>query len=379
MDTSDPNISFDRHGHCNHCREFFLRQQVSSTSPPTATENLDTLIARIKSDGKSNAYDCIAGISGGLDSTYLLYLAQQWGLRVLALHVDNGWNSDLSVSNITKALRAFSFDLETYVIDWAEFQDLQRSYFNAGVVDIEVLTDQAILGASFRLAQKRGIRHILLGTNQATEHILPHAWNFNKIDSVNLRAIHDRHGTVPLKTYPVCGLRDYLRYTLGAGIRIHSPLNLVPYSKKSVTEELVQRIRWRPYRAKHGESLFTQFYQGYVLPKKFGFDKRRAHLSTLICSGEITRQEALEELNTPPYDKDLEQEHFGYVAKKLGFDHQEFDRILSRVPVSHFAFPTDSRSKLKYWIYPLIRPIRNRLQHMKIHALNRNVSADRVD
>ncbi|MDB4403121.1 N-acetyl sugar amidotransferase [bacterium] len=351
MDTTDPDIRFDGEGVCNYVGEY----RAFEATLPGAEERqrlLEERIARIKQQGKGREYDCVLGLSGGVDSSYMAYLAKQFELRPLVVHFDNGWNSELAVKNIEELVTRLGFDLQTLVMEWEEFRDLQRSYFLASVIDIEVPTDQMILGTVNRLAAKHRIRTVLTGTNHATEWLLPRSWIYRKADAVNMRAIHERFGTVPLKRSPTFGVRDRLLYTYLRGIRSFEILDHVEYGKAKAKSLLMEKLGWRDYGGKHYESVFTRFYQGHVLPKKFGVDKRRAHLSNLILSGEITREEALAELEQPTYDPDLQQQDLQYVSKKLGFTVEEMEEILAQDPIPHEAYGTDEaqQASLMRWV-----------------------------
>jgi N-acetyl sugar amidotransferase len=365
MDTSDPNISFDENGVCNYVHEFRAFQNTLP-DPITRDQMLAATLEEIKSRGKGRRYDCVLGLSGGVDSSYMAYLAKEWGLRPLVVHFDNGWNSELAVNNIEEIVSRLGFDLETLVMDWEEFRDLQRAYFKASVVDIEVCTDQLIQGALYRLAAQNGIRAILSGTNWATEWLMPTSWNYRKQDLLNLRNIHRRFGTVPLLQSPTYGLRQQIWYTYFKGIKTYGVLDLVEYSKARAKQVLIHELGWRDYGGKHYESVFTRFYQGYVLPVKFNVDKRRAHLSNLILTGEITRDAALRELQQPTYDEELQAEDKEYVAKKLGFSADEFDAVLAADPVPHAAYGTDAEQREKFmaWVGRLSRT-RNTLLRRK--------------
>lgn len=348
MDTSDPDIRFDENGVSNYVHDFAAFLEGLAT-PDERKIELERRIARIKAEGKGKRYDCVLGLSGGVDSSYLAWLSKEWGLRPLVVHFDNGWNSELAVDNIERIVSHLGFELATHVMNWEEFRDLQRSYFLASVVDIEVPTDNLIFGALFRLAAKHKVGTILSGTNYATEWLMPPRWNYRKNDAVNIKAIQAKFGSRKLKELPILGVWNQGRYTLLNGIRTWAPLDLIDYSKAGAKKLLMEELGWRDYGGKHYESVFTRFYQGYVLPKKFGIDKRRAHLSTLILNGEITRDEALAELQQPTYDEDLQAEDRDYVGKKLGFSEEEFDRILAAGPVPHEAYGTDARQRARYF------------------------------
>ncbi|HCQ66717.1 MAG TPA: N-acetyl sugar amidotransferase [Rhodobacteraceae bacterium] len=348
MDTTDPDIRFDENGVSNYVPDFAAFIE-GLPSPDERKTDLERRIAQIKAEGMGKRYDCVLGLSGGVDSSYLAYLSKEWGLRPLVVHFDNGWNSELAVDNIERIVSHLGFELATHVMNWEEFRDLQRSYFLASVVDIEVPTDNLIFGALFRLAAKHKVRTILSGTNYATEWLMPPRWNYRKNDAVNIKAIQAKFGSRKLKELPILGVWNQGRYTLANGIRTFAPLDLIYYSKAGAKKLLMEELGWRDYGGKHYESVFTRFYQGYVLPKKFNIDKRRAHLSTLILNGEITRDEALAELQQPTYDEDLQAEDRAYLGKKLGFSEEEFDRILAADPVPHEVYGTDAVQRARYF------------------------------
>lgn len=368
MDTTDPDITFDPDGVSNYVHEFRVFQ-ASLPSPGERERRLRAMIEEIRSRGRGKRYDCILGLSGGVDSSYMAWLAKQWGLRPLLVHFDNGWNSELAVRNIEEIVNRLNFDLETLVMDWSEFSDLQRAYLRASVVDIEVPTDQLIQGALVRLAARNGVRSILSGTNWATEWLMPRSWNYRKQDLVNLSSIQQRFGTMALRKSTTYGLKHQIWYSYFRGIRTYAILDLIEYNKTQAKQALINELSWRDYGGKHHESIFTRFYQGYILPKKFGIDKRKAHLSNLILTGETTRDEALAELQHPPYDEDLQAEDRRYVAKKLQLSPQEFDEILSSEPVSHAHYGTDLKQRQIFmeWV--------TRLSHLR-NAVMRGRAAE---
>jgi N-acetyl sugar amidotransferase len=295
------------------------------------------------------------GLSGGVDSTYVALQARRLGLRPLAVHLDNGWNSELAVHNINEIVNRLGIDLHTLVIDWAEFRDLQRAYLKASVVDIEVLSDHAIFATLYRLAGKHGIRHILSGTNVVTEFVLPPHWIFNKGDHVNIRAIHRAFGEVPLKTYPFMDLKVKKWHQMVRGVTSHSILDLTHYVKAEVKTAIQTELGWRDYGGKHFESVFTRFYQGVILPEKFGIDKRKAHLTNLIYSGQMTKDDALRDLDEPTYDPALQAEDREFVAKKLGFSKDDFEVIMRTPPRRHDEFEVE---RSVYDMYPALKPLR---------------------
>jgi N-acetyl sugar amidotransferase len=342
MDTTDPDITFNSEGESNWWTDFEPQAALRPKGGDLQRE-LDGALGRIRQSGKGRPYDCVLGLSGGVDSSYMAYLAKQWSLRPLVVHFDNGWNDELAIGNIEKIVKKLGFPLSTFVMNWPEFRDLQRSYFKASVVDLEVPTDHLITGALHRIAAEQGIKWILSGNNFATEWVLPKAWHYSKGDLENLRGIHRRFGDLPLKHLPKFGVWQRVWSERVRGVRSVQVLDLIPYKKLAAKKLLKDEFGWRDYGGKHFESVFTRFYQGYILPTKFGIDKRKAHLSNLILNDEITRDEALRELEHPPYEADRIESDKRYVAKKLGWSAAEFAEILRLPPVSHEVYGTDIR------------------------------------
>jgi N-acetyl sugar amidotransferase len=349
MDTSDIEIIFDEDGVCNYCLEADIELPKYQLTAKEEKCNLDLLKNRLFAD-KKGKYDSILGLSGGVDSSYVAYLAMKMGLNPLCVHFDNGWNSETAVQNIHKIINITGFDLETYVINWPEFRDLQRSFFKASVIDIEMLTDQAIFSSLFKIRKENNIKTVLSGTNYATEHGLPKSWLWMKMDTRNIRAIQKRFGSMKIESFPTMNSLSWLlmkRFNLG-GV-FEEPLNIINFRKNDAMAVLTKVFDWKYYGGKHYESIFTKFYQAYVLPTKFGIDKRKAHYSALIRNNEITRDKARDEVSQPLYNsQELEQDK-SYVLKKLGFSEIEFDEIMKMKPVPHDYYPTDQT-----YIRPLI-------------------------
>jgi len=341
MDTTDPDIVFDADGVSNWWHDF---QAVMRRQPDAAGRQrlLEQAIAQIKEAGRGKPYDCILGISGGVDSSYMAYLAKSWGLSPLVVHFDNGWNDEQAVHNIELVVKKLGFRLHTFVMDWPEFRDLQRAYFKASVLDLEVPTDHMIFGALHKVAHEHGIRYVLSGNNLATEWLLPPKWYHSKFDLENIKGIHRRFGERPLKHLPRLGVWQQVYYQRVNRIQDIKILDLVPYRKTDAMQLLIDEFGWKYYGGKHYESVFTRFYQGYILPTKYGIDKRKAHLSNLICNGEITRDEALAELARPTYEPERQRADKKYVAKKLGWSEAEFDEILALPPRRHEEFGSDT-------------------------------------
>ncbi len=329
MDTSDPDIRFDARGVCNHCHDHAKRLKTIEMDPEVREQKLQALVQGIKQDGARNQYDCIVGVSGGLDSTYAALKAKQLGLRALAVHIDNGWNSELAVSNIEKFLTALDMDLYTHVLDWEEFKDLQLSFLKSSVVDCEVPTDHALNAGLFQAAAERNIRYIISGANYITEGLMPASWACYKLDVRFIRGIHRQFGRVPLRTFPQLTPLKYLYCAHIKHVERVWLLSYVEYNRNKVMQELEQELGYRYYGGKHYESVYTRFYQGYILPRKFKIDKRRAHLSTLICAGQMTRDEALFEITADPYPtRDALEADRTFVLKKLGLSNDEFEQIM---------------------------------------------------
>lgn len=352
MDTSDPDITFSAEGFCNHCTDYFDRLAHLSYRGAESDRQLEALVERVRRAGRGRDYDCVVGISGGVDSCYVAHLARTLDLRPLAVHMDNGWNSDTAVLNIKRVADHLGIDYRSWVVDWDEFRDLQLAFLRASVPEIETPTDMAIPGALHRIAAEHGVRFIASGGNYATEGILPAAWHYNAKDLKYLRAIHRRFGSGRLATFPTFGWREEAYFKLARGIRLIYPLNHVPYSREEATLLLQRETGWEDYGGKHYESRITGFVQSYVLPEKFGIDYRRATLSTQICAGEVGRDEALAVLETSPYDDARVAREKEYVAKKFEIGLDELEAILAEPPRSWRDYPNDrGKLELLYGVY----------------------------
>lgn len=343
MDTTDPNISFDEDGICNHCRGYEVQARRRLLPPVERKRALDSIVDEMKAAGRGKDYDCILGLSGGVDSTYVAYLAKKLGLRPFAIHMDNGWNSEVAVRNIERAMRKLDIDLYTEVLDWEEFKDIQLAFLRASVLDIEMITDYAIYAVVMKMVSRHGIKYMLSGNNVVTEGILPKAWGFNNRDITNIRAIHQRFGKRPMRTFPRIGYAQVFKAKYLDKVTEVKVLDLVDYNKAEAVEILKRDLDWEPYGGKHCESVFTRFFQCYYLPRKFGADKRLAHLSTLINSGQLSRDDALAEMREPPYPAALMEEDRRYVIQKLGLTEAEFEEIMAKPPVPHESFPNSVR------------------------------------
>lgn len=358
MDTTDPDIRFDDEGVCSHCRWYDanFRDLVAAATAGERIPELNAIVERIKADGRNREYDCVVGVSGGVDSSYLLLKAKELGLRPLAVHFDSGWNSELAVNNIEKITSQLGVDLKTDVVNWQEMRDLQLAFFKAGVPNCDIPTDHAFPAVALRNAAAYGAKYILSGSNIATESVLPAAWGHNAADVRYLKAIHREHGSVKLRTYPTLGLmKQALWYPYVRGVKKIKPLNLLPYAKSDAKKQITEQLGWRDYGGKHYESIFTRFFQGYYLPVRFGYDKRLAHLSSLILSGQLTREAALSELELPTYEPEQQASDLRFVAKKLGLTPDELSELIAAPTEDVERYPDNDKLyalgfKVRDWI-----------------------------
>jgi N-acetyl sugar amidotransferase len=343
MDTSDPDIQFDANGICNHCNHHEQKNSILRTA-----EHVDALIQRIKKRGRAYAYDCAAGISGGTDSSYMLHQLKSFGLRVLAVHYDSGWNSEEAVNNIQLLTEKMGLDLYKFSVDWEEFKALQIAYLKAGVIDLDVPTDHALHGALYKAAADHDVPFIITGHNMATESIMPTSWVTDKLDSSNLLDIYQQYGSgVQLKTFPLQTLgRKFYNYNIRK-IEMVFMLNYIRYNKPEAAEILQKTYNWAPVRVKHGESIWTRFFQCYILPTRFGVDKRKAHFSNLIVSGMMTREEALAELKMPIYKDNFETDK-AMILSRYQISEREFENYMTQTIRQHSDFKTEKRIKNVY-------------------------------
>lgn len=326
MDTTDARIRFDTNGVCDHCSTFYTKVLPHWYTDERGRLRLKKFVKKIKEEGIRRDFDCIIGVSGGIDSSYTTYVAkEQLGLRPLVFHVDAGWNSQEAVNNIEKLVDKLDLDLYTEVINWEEMRDLQLAFFKSGVPHIDTPQDHAFFATMYKFAAQYGVKYILTGANYSTECIRnPIEWMYYQSDSIQLNDIHKKFGTRPLVNFPTTSIlrhKVYLRYI--KGIRIVKPLDFMPYHKAAAMELLAEKFGWQPYPQKHFESRFTKFYEGYWLPHKFGYDTRRVQFSSLILTNQMTREEALEKLKHPPLDEATISQEFEYVATKLGISKDE--------------------------------------------------------
>lgn len=343
MDTTAEEITFDARGICSFCRYFdeHVKLILDRAKSGEGRRVLDQIVEAIKRSGEGKPYDSILGISGGTDSSYLAYLAAELGLRPLVVHIDTGWNTPESERNVKNLVSKLGLNLEIITVDWEEMVDLQLAFYKAAVKNCEIPQDHAFLAGLYKKAAEIGVHYILTGGNYATESILPRSWGYNAGDLRHLLAIHKRFGTLPLRNFPTLSFwQRYIYYPFMKKIREVRLLNYVPYNKAEAKRILSERFGWQDYGAKHYESVLTRFFQGHYLPTKFGIDKRKAHLSSLILSGQMTTEQALEELKKPPYpNEELLQADKAYIAQKLGLSLSEWEEILALPPRDHYEFP----------------------------------------
>lgn len=344
MDVTCNTIAFDNDGVCNFCREYERDWRVRKESGKYSSENMEKILDTIRKAGKGKEFDCVCGVSGGVDSSYIALLAKRHGLRALCVHVDNGWDTVIANRNIERLVKRLDFTLHTDVLDWEEFRDIQRAFFRASVVDIELITDQALFSCIFKAAADNDVKYVLGGYNPTSEAscFMPPGWNHTKMDALNLLDIHRRFGAIPMKTYPLMDPYTYRLYRFRLGVETVNLLEYMDFNHASAIEELQEELGWESYGGKHCESMFTKYYQSHVLPVKFNMDKRKVHYSNMIMAGEMTRSEALERLAAPPYDTKELARDTAYVIKKLGYTREEFDAIMAEPPRPHSDYYTDS-------------------------------------
>jgi N-acetyl sugar amidotransferase len=345
MDESNPAIQFDSNGQCNCCRDAIQRQPHEWWPGAAGEVRMQQLVSMLKQEGRGKPYDVMVGLSGGIDSAYLAHLAsRKHGLRLLAVHVDAGWNSEPAVRNIESMVRGLGIDLYTYVVEWQEMRDLQVAFLKASVLNQDIPQDHAFFATLYRTANKFGIRHFLSGVNFASESVVPPGFGYPSMDGMHARAIHKRFGVVPLKTYPFMSMLEFLWLTrVRKLLTVHRPLNYLNYDKEQARDELTREYGWRDYGGKHSESRFTKFYQEIYLPRKFNFDKRRLHLSSLIVSGQMTRAHALAELDQPNSTPEQIRRDVRFVAKKLGIASGELEQFIAMPAVDHLVYPNGMR------------------------------------
>lgn len=350
MDTSAAEITFDDDGICNFCTEFLDRcSHIIHEDEQVKKQRLERFLESVKKVGAGKKYDCVVGVSGGVDSSWTLVEVKRLGLKPLAVHMDNGWNSELAQNNIANLVKGLEIDLYTHVIDWEEYRSLMQAFFDADVIDVELLYDNAMLAVCYQQARKFGIKYILSGSNQATEGMrMPKEWNWYKRDVRNIKALAKRFGGVRIKTFPTHSTINFILDEFFRGIRWISFLDYLPYNKFDALDVLERDYGYKRYPFKHYESIFTRFYQGYILPQKFGVDKRLLHLGTLVAASQMTRKEALEGLAGIPYpsQQDLESD-IRYFLKKMGWTEENLSAYIKGGQVSHGKYPNE----MKYYTF----------------------------
>ncbi len=342
MDETAKEITFDNNGVCNFCHNYDNVLVNDVHTGKGGEEKLEKLIEKIKLKGKNSRYDVLIGLSGGVDSSYVAYvIKKKYGLRAFAVHLDNGWNTELAVANVEQIVKRLDIDLSTHVLDWKEFRDIQTSFIKSSISNIEIPTDHAIWALLIKTAGKMKIPYIIAGNNVVTESIMPESWLYGSKDSKLIKSLHRQFGKVKMKTYPSLSTMDYVDYLLIRGIRWVPILNYIPYNKAEAKQTLIDELGWQDYGGKHYESIFTRFFHAYYLPVKFGYDLRKSYLSALVCSGQISRDEALEEISKPPAPKEMLEQDRDYVIKKLGLSEDEFESILKAPKKTYADYPNN--------------------------------------
>jgi len=339
MDTSDPDIVFDDAGRCNHCNAWFARPAIYNLPPAERARQLAAMVEEIKRRGHGKEYDCIVGVSGGVDSSFVAIKTRELGLRPLAVHVDNGWNSEKAVGNIKRILEPLHIDLSTTVLNWKEFRELQLAFLRASTPDSEIPSDHAIVAAFYAASSRHRVGYCVTGVNLRTEGIHVREWSQGHLDSRYIKSVYRQFTGKRLRNFPLIPVTTLVR-----NIVLHRPRNVflldyLDYDKQATKRLLLDTYGWEDYGGKHYESVYTRFYQGWILPHKFGYDKRRMHLSTLVCSGQMTREQALAEIATPAYPPEWIEPDKAFVAKKLGISLQEFEAIMALPRKRYVDYP----------------------------------------
>ena len=331
MDTSDPEVTFNENGVCNYCLNYEEKKLLNTPKEEDKPKHLDAMVDYCKKKGKDKKYDCIIGVSGGVDSTYVAFKVKELGLRPLAVHLDNGWDAELAVSNIHNVLKKLEIELYTHVLDWDEFRSLQLAFLKASTPDSEIPSDHAIGALMKSFAAKEDVP-LIWGVNFSSEAVLPRVWSQGHMDWGYIKKVNSLYGTKKLKDFPHYTVYKRIYWNRIKKLRTFSLLDYIDYDKEKAKKFLIEELGWRDYGGKHHESIYTKFFQAYILPTKFGFDKRRAHLSSLILAGQLNREKALVEIDKPLYDEKELQQHLVYVPKKLGISRDEFEQIMNTPP-----------------------------------------------
>ena len=348
-------LVFDEVGICNFCRQYEDEERIFNSVYPDKEKEFNHIIQTLKQEGHGKKYDTILGVSGGVDSSYLALKLKENGVRTLLYHYDNGWDSELAVKNIQKMAQKLDFDLYTIVVDWDEFKDLQLSYLKAGVIDIEAITDHSAIYGTHQVARKFNVKNIVGGHNFVTESILPKSWIYpNKGDWYNLKSIHSVYGTKKTPSVPINSLYNQLIFRFFYKMKWYYPLNYIPYNKDMVKKELIEKLDWKDYGGKHYESIWTRFYQGYFLPTRYGIDKRKAHLSNLINSRQLSKDEAKIQLSLEIYPPQLLKQDKEFIIKKFGITEDQLLNFINLPKRSHYEF---DHMKPLAQRYVLLKPI----------------------
>lgn len=352
MDTSDYDIVFDENGVCNHCRIAKKRLDKYWIKNDSILNNI---VDKIRKKGKNNRYDCIIGLSGGVDSTFLAYKVKQLGLNPLAIHFDNGWNTELAVNNIENIVKKLNIDLYTYVVNWQEFKDLQLAFLKSSTPDAEIPTDHAIIATVYKLAVKYKIKYIISGDNVSTESVLPKYWSHGHHDWKYIKNIYKKFGKFKISNYPKFNLFNLFYYKFIKRLKVIKLLNYIDYNKDNALNIIKNKLDWRDYGMKHEESIYTRFFQNYYLIEKFGFDKRRIHYSSLINSDQMSRQEAFEKLKNPPYNKNIVQKDMEFILNKFEINKEKFVEILNKENKFFFDYNSYEKNIITNFLLKLSR------------------------
>lgn len=358
MDSTDPDIIFDEHGQCNHCKSYLENIPKLPALQSNSQQHLDDIVSNIKAKSEGKKYDCVIGLSGGVDSTYVAYVVTKiLGLRPIAVHMDNGWNSELSVKNVENIVKKLGIDLYTKVLNWDEFRDLQLAFLKASTPDSEIPTDHAICATLYEVASKHNIKYIISGANFITERIMPHGWSQGHGDYRYIKNISKKFGTIPLKTFPYLNNLKRFYYEKIRSISFLPIFNYFKFDLNQARNIIQTELEWKDYGGKHYESTYTKFFQGYILPSKFGFDKRKGHLSNLICYGLLSREEALKKIELPAIDEKEIIQLKQYVAKKFNLKENDLEKILQAKPKRYKDYPNSYNSIWYIYSRKYIKPI----------------------
>ena len=358
MDTSDSKISFDESGLCDHCQNFYQNIEPNWDYQTTGPKRLASLVEQIKKEGQGKEFDCIIGLSGGMDSSYLLYYAKEiLGLRPLAYSVDTGWTLNVAIENIEKSVRGLGLELHTEIINWNEMKDLQLAFFKSQVAYQDLPQDHVIFAGLYNYAVKNKIKYVLTGGNLSTECVRePIEWVYQN-DLTHIKDIHKKFGQRPIKDLPMTSMFKYkLYYRFVKGMKVVRVLDMIPYTKEDATKTLHDKFDWQPYQNKHFESVFTRFYEGYWLVNKFGFDKRRAHFSSLILTKQLERERALDILSKPPYDEKQAMKDLEYICRKLSISKDDFLAMMNEPNKTYKDYKNTSwLIAIAVWVARLLR------------------------